>query len=99
MKRLFAAVVLVSAAIPAMAASDLNTLYNLNQSDFRALSEDLGAALSYKALAPAEPLGITGFDIGVELTATSLEHSQVFDKATNGSGLSTLPLAKLHLHK
>jgi len=99
MKRLIASVVLASATIPAMAASDINTLYNLNQSDFRALSEDLGAALSYKALAPAEPLGITGIDVGVEVTATSLQHSQVFDKATNGSGFSTLPLAKLHLHK
>jgi len=35
-------------------------LGQLTQSEFRQLSEDLGAALAYKALIPAEPLDITG---------------------------------------
>lgn len=54
-------------------ADDLNNLGALSQAKFQTLSEDLTAALSYKAVAPAEPLGLTGFDIGIEVTGTSLE--------------------------
>ena len=99
MKRILVSVALAASSVAAQAANNIDSLGSLAQSEFRLLSEDLGAALSYKALAPAEPLGITGFDVGVEVTATSLEHSNIFDKATTGSGLSTLPVAKLHVHK
>lgn len=36
-----------------------------SQSDFRAVSSDIVHAISYKALAPAEAGGITGFEIGI----------------------------------
>ncbi len=99
MKRILATIVLATSSITAMAANNLDSLQFLGQSDFRLLSEDLGSALSYKALAPAEPLGITGIDVGVEVTATSLQHSNLFDRACSGCGLSTMPLAKLHFDK
>ena len=65
-------------------ALEINTLNLLTQSDFRLLSEDLGAALAYKALVPAEPLGVIGFDIGVGVTATELQHRDVLAKAAAG---------------
>lgn len=99
MKRMIAAAVLAATSAGVQAGGDIDMLGDLAQSEFRLLSEDLGAALSYKALAPAEPLGITGFDIGIEATATDMEHSALFDKASSGSGFSTLPVAKLHVHK
>jgi hypothetical protein len=99
MKRILVSVALAASSVAVQAANDLDTLQDLLQPEFRALSEDLGAALSYKALAPAEPLGITGFDIGVEVTATSVENSETFKKATGGSSIDTLPTAKLHVHK
>lgn len=99
MKRMIAAAMLAATSAGVQAGGDIDTLGELAQSEFRLLSEDLGAALSYKALAPAEPLGITGFDIGIEATATDMEHSTLFDKASSGSGFSTLPVAKLHAHK
>jgi hypothetical protein len=99
MKRILVSVALAASSVAAQAANDLDTLQLLGQTEFRALSEDLGAALSYKALSPAEPLGITGFDIGVEVTATSVENSETFKKATGGSSIDTLPNAKLHVHK
>lgn len=84
-------------------AAQADTNINLNsiilQSDFRLLSEDLGAALSYKAVAPAEPLGLTGFDIGLEATATKLEHAAIFERASSGDAPSTLIIPKLHIHK
>lgn len=82
------------------AASNFDTIQTLIQGQFKALSTDLGAALSYKALAPAEPQGITGFDIGVELTATKLGNaSQWVSAATGGDDFATLPMPKLHVHK
>ncbi|HEY0635497.1 MAG TPA: hypothetical protein VGE00_08945 [Gammaproteobacteria bacterium] len=103
MKRILASAVLATVSMGAQAASDIDALQDLantyGQEGFRLLSEDLGAALSYKALAPAEPLGITGFDIGIEMTATQLEHSKLFDAVTTGSNFDSLPVAKLHVHK
>lgn len=85
-------------ASPVM-ADDLDTLNNLGQAEFRSLSEDLAAAVSYKAVSPAEPLGITGIDVGVEVTSTSLENTEAFDAACDGCGTDTLVIPKLHLHK
>jgi len=79
-------------------AADIDALQNLGQAEFKSLSKDLTSALSYKAVAPAEPLGLTGFDVGIEVTGTSLDSSTIWEKAT-GKDLSTLPIAKLHAHK
>ena len=90
---------LTSVSLPAQAVDlDLLNLF-VTQGDFRLLSEDLGAALSYKPLSPGEPLGITGFDIGVEVTATKLENSENYANAFTGSPPDTLYLPKLHIHK
>lgn len=70
------------------------------QTSFRALSEDFGAALSYKPITPAAPLGITGFDIGVEVSATDITKSAAaWKSATGSSAPSTLPVPKLYLAK
>ncbi len=68
------------------------------QAEFRLFSEDLGSALSYKAVIPAEPLGVTGFDLGLEVTATEMKNSSLWAQAT-GSSRNTLPVPKLHFHK
>lgn len=96
MKAALAAAVLVL-AMPA-AASDFPGLGRLTQSGFRGLSEDLGAALSYKGVTPATSLGVLGFDIGVEATQTSVEHRSAFSSAGAGSP-SNLFVPRLHLHK
>ncbi|MCW8919441.1 MAG: hypothetical protein OQL08_11595 [Gammaproteobacteria bacterium] len=87
------------AATSASAADDINNLAALTQAEFKKLSEDLASATSYKGLTPAEPLGITGFDIGLEVTDTSLQYDDAFDKACSGCGLDNLVIPKLHLHK
>jgi hypothetical protein len=72
-----------------VAAGDVN-IQTLNQTEFRALSEDLGAALSYKPLTPAAPLGITGFDMGIAATVTKLDNSAVLAKAGAGTRTSVV---------
>ncbi len=90
----------LSVVAPAsMAANDLDEIGNLVQKDFRKLSKILGAATSYKAVSPAEPLGVTGFDLALELTATELDKG-LFEDASDGDwDLSYLPMPKIHLHK
>ena len=81
------------------AGNDLDSIQDLAQDQFRILAENLVAATSYKALAPAEPLGILGFDVGVELTTTDL-NKDIFEIASAANwDYSFLPLAKLHAHK
>lgn len=86
-------------SLPAAAADDIDQIGALTQSDFRNLSQDLGAALSYKAVVPTEPLGIAGFDIGMEVTATKLRHRDAWDRASSGTVSDTVYIPKLHVHK
>ncbi|HBR96035.1 MAG TPA: hypothetical protein DD979_01490 [Gammaproteobacteria bacterium] len=90
---------LALAPLPLLADNDFDNLRDLAQDDFRTLSEDLAAATSYKAVSPAEPLGLLGFDIGLELTATKLD-KDIFEDASAGDwDLGYLPLPKVHAHK
>ena len=91
---------LLGAAAPIARAADLNSLQTLTQPEFRLLSEDLGALLSFKPLIPSEPLGLTGFDIGVGVSGTVLENRSVWEKATGGSSVpSTIAVPSLRAHK
>ncbi len=79
---------------------ELNALQNLTQDQFHQLSEDLGAALSYKPLEPAAALGPLGFDVGVALTGTTLANTAAFQSAVgNSSVFSTLPVPSLRATK
>lgn len=71
----------------------------VNQADFRLLSEDLGAALSYHAQIPTEPLGATGFDIGVGVTAAKLRNVALLQRVTSDDVDATLYVPTLRAHK
>ncbi|MCW8826434.1 MAG: hypothetical protein OQK78_08410 [Gammaproteobacteria bacterium] len=100
-KQLMSASILTSALTfsgAVLALDSFNNIGSLSQAQFDQLSEDLGASFSYKALSPAEPLGIVGFDMGLEVTATQLKSASVFNTAT-GTSFDTLPVPKLHIRK
>lgn len=94
-----AAIVLFGLASTPVLADDLDQIEFLTQDQFRDISEDLGAALSYKPLGPAEPQGLTGFDIGLEVTATQLKHEDSWDAASSGDAPDTLYVPKIHITK
>lgn len=71
-------------AAPARAA-DFNAIGALTQAEFRALAEDIGAAVSYKGMIPSEGLGITGFDLGLSVGATEVANRATLIKAANGA--------------
>ena len=81
-------------------AADISTLGNLTQSEFKLFSEDLGSALSYKPVTPPAPLGVTGFDVGLEVSSTKMQNPTLWTTATNGgSALSSMTVPKLHVFK
>jgi hypothetical protein len=83
---------------PVWAANNINLTNFFGaaaQADFKAFSEDLGSALSYKPITPPTPLGVTGFDIGLEVTSTKMRN---LAQAT-GSSMTDLVVPKLHVYK
>ncbi len=97
LKRSLVFVSLLGISLPAV-AGDINNIQALSQPNFRLLSEDLGAALSYKPLTPTAPLGITGFDLGIAATSTKLQNSSVFTTAGGGDHSSVI-VPSLRLNK
>ena len=86
-------------ATPVLAA-DLSTLQLLSQSEFRQLAQDLGAIASYKGLASATALAVTGFDVATSLSWSTLTQREVWNKAAAGLGSpSGVPLPALRLAK
>lgn len=70
------------------------------QGEFKSLSKDAGAAIAYRNMAPAEPLGITGFDIGGEVAAMSIDkNSNYWKSAFNNDAPSYLVVPKIRVRK
>ena len=101
MKKLFPLLCLVAGFSSAASAAEISSLQALAQAEFRLLSEDQGAALSYKPVTPAEPLGVTGFDLGLVVTSTDISRSSAALAKASGdsSSISKLYVPKLHVAK
>lgn len=101
MKKLLVLLGLVAGFSQSASAADFTQLGLIGQANFRLLSEDFGSALSYKPVTPAEPLGITGFDIGIEATSTDISKSgAALKQATNNAvDVTRLIIPKLHVAK
>lgn len=99
MKRMIATALLAGASSLAY-ADNVDQLNALNSTEFNNISKDLMAVFSYKAVAPAEPLGITGFDIGVSLSVTDLEASNDWQKAISSNDRpDSLAVPKIYVQK
>ncbi|NJD90081.1 MAG: hypothetical protein FIA91_00975 [Geobacter sp.] len=63
------------------------------QGEFKDLTKELGSAIAYRNLAPAEPLGITGFDVAAQVSAISLDNNSDFWKkaAPNAPSYAAYP--------
>jgi hypothetical protein len=99
-KILFTFLMVCVMAAPAMAKVTFNFPVGYGQDEFKSLSRDLGLAISYVPLAPAEPLGFPGFDIGIEVTGVSIDKNASYlrNAVTNPDDIpSTIPEAKAHV--
>ena len=95
------AAALALAGSPAVAADiNFSNVTVFSQDEFNSLSKQAGAALAYRNMAPAAPLGITGFDIGVEASAISIDkNSSYWSKAFNSDAPSYLIIPKIRARK
>ncbi len=102
MKRLLCGMVAATLALtvsPVLAA-DINFTSGIDQSAFRSLSKEAGAALGYRNMAPAASLGITGFDIGLEVSAIDISsNSSYWNAAFNNDAPSYLVIPKVRARK
>jgi hypothetical protein len=79
-------------------AANIDSIGALTQPEFKSFSEDMSSAVSYKPVTPAEPLGILGFDLGLEVTETKLQNPALWTAATSGGFTSSsVILPKLHM--
>ena len=96
-------------ALASLAVLPLSTVYaadndisldpSLTQSDFNTLVEELGTAVSYNPVAPAESLGITGFDVGLAVSMFDIDDN-VWNKAVSDTNApSMLPVPRLMARK
>lgn len=96
---LFAGLSLAGSTGASAGSFDITSLQNLGQTQFHDLAQDLGAALSYKPLEPADNLGVGGFDIGVVVSGTSIANASAVQPAINNSAsvFNTLPVPTLRV--
>jgi len=87
-------------AVSPVLAADISFTRAISQDDFKNLSKEAGAALGYRNMAPAAPLGITGFDIGAEVTAVSIDNNDSYWKsAFRDDAPSYLVIPKIRARK
>jgi len=99
-KQLLTALCLTLLVAGTAAARDISFIQGLAQGEFKDLSKEAGAAIAYRNTAPAAPLGITGFDAGVEVSAIDIKsNSTYWDKAFNNDAPSLLFIPKLRVRK
>ena len=79
-------------------AADLTNFSVLSQNEFLALSKDLAAATSTKAIEPATPLGITGFDVSGAASVTKTQASSAW-QSVSGDSTDNLVQTKLMISK
>jgi len=97
---LYSLLVVIAFSGPVFAGNDISLPSTFTQSQFDDLSRELGLAISYVPLSPAAPLGLLGFDIGIEGTAAHIDNNQLFWTEAIGKTLpSYLAFPKIHAQK
>ncbi len=102
MKKIASVIALLSLLITGQVmAADIEFDEGLTQTAFEDLSKEAVALLAYKNMAPAEPLGVTGFDIGIESSFVSIStgNNNYWEKAFADDAPSVLPAPKIRVRK
>jgi len=64
--RALTATVLLGSMSQTVHAGPFDSFEALGQDDFKVLVENLSAATHYRGVTPTEPLGLIGFDVGLD---------------------------------
>jgi hypothetical protein len=100
MKHLLLALLMVSLLVGSAGAAnyDLRIPVNFANNEFRQLVREAGMLAAYRGVAPAEPQGITGFDIGIEASFVEVD-SPLWDRVLVDNAPSYLAVPRVHLRK
>ena len=85
--------------LPSGARAGTLTVRNLFASEYRDLTRDLAAALQFKQVAPPLPLGVRGFEIGLEASATDIDDQADYWTLVTDHPPDYLVIPKVHLIK
>lgn len=84
----------------AMAAKyDLVFPSTLTNATFKDFVREGGSVAAYRGIAPAEPEGLTGFDLGVEVSFVDIKSSVWNPVLKNGSAPGYLAVPRIHARK
>ena len=100
MKKIIGIIVLLLVA-HFVSAKDIEITDVITQDDFKEFTKEFGSALLFSPMAPAEPLGITGFDVSLEMVITDISDDKIFweNMVDDGDPYSFLPVPRLHVQK
>lgn len=71
----------------------------ISQDTFDSLIDELETVVAYNPIAPSEPLGVTGFDLGVSISSYKIDDSVWDQVVRDRSAPSRLPLARVMARK
>ncbi|MDM8557544.1 hypothetical protein [Candidatus Parabeggiatoa sp. HSG14] len=82
-------------------ANDIKFTDKVTQEDFNNFVKELGTALLFNPNAPAEPLGIIGFDVSLETVITDISEDEAYWKKliVDNAPNSYLAVPRLHVQK
>jgi hypothetical protein len=100
MKKILIMMLLLSGLNFAM-ASDIKFTDKITQEDFKHFIKEFGTAVLFNPNAPAEPLGMLGFDVSVEMVMTDINEDEGYWKklVEDNDPYSILPVPRLHVQK
>ncbi|MCK5878391.1 MAG: hypothetical protein KAH24_01335 [Holophagae bacterium] len=99
MKR-FGWILMVLALVPGAFAQDIGFTGPMSQAQFSSFTREMGTALWFSPGAPAETLGVTGFDISGDLVLVDISNgSDYWKNMTFGNPDSFLVTTRVHVQK
>lgn len=80
-------------------AWDIHLPAGYGQGEFKALTKEVGSAIAYRNLAPAAPLGLTGFDVAVQVSAIEVNDEKGYWKAATNNAPNYIIYPSLRVRK
>ncbi|MBI5417048.1 hypothetical protein HZA55_03765 [Candidatus Poribacteria bacterium] len=74
-------------------AKDLgfNTSLGFTQDNVKTFAKELGGAIAYRQYQAAKPLGLTGFDLGLQVNISPIKNKDVWNKVYSYAGTKDAP--------
>jgi len=102
MKKIIIVCAVLAGLISPAAAEDIGfTGSLLVQEEFDSFIKEFGAGISFNPMAPAEPLGMIGFDVAVEAVLTDISDSEGYwtKMISDSNPHPFLPVPRIHVMK